>query len=87
MRPALPNALNNSGFALAPLPGITSTTYHSEAFGGLKAHHTWKHELFGRDMEDTVGLEVRGDRIENGLNATERRQYLSTTRAARPDRG
>ncbi len=35
--------------------------------GGLNASHTWHGSLNGREMENTVGLQVRHDSIENGL--------------------
>jgi hypothetical protein len=48
---------------------------------GAKARHTWFHELFGREAETAVGLQVRNDWIDNGLFKTAARRTLSTTRA------
>jgi outer membrane receptor protein involved in Fe transport len=42
--------------------------------GGTKASHTWFGHLGQRDMENTLGLEIRSDSIENGLFQTVRRQ-------------
>lgn len=38
--------------------------------GGLKASHTWYGDIFSRDMENTVGLQIRSDSIKNGLFQT-----------------
>ena len=38
--------------------------------GGAKAGHTWFGQLGARDMENTVGLQVRSDSIANGLYQT-----------------
>ncbi len=38
--------------------------------GGLKASNTWYGDIFGRDMENTVGLQIRSDSIKNGLFQT-----------------
>ncbi len=72
---------NFTYFLADPVRGDQFEQHDRRGFGGLKAHHTWKHELAGHEMEDTIGIQVRGDHIENGLNATERRQLLATTRA------
>jgi outer membrane receptor protein involved in Fe transport len=55
--------------------------FDRRGFGGLKAHHTWKYDLLEREAESTVGVQVRGDRIENGLNHTAQRRLVSVTRA------
>jgi outer membrane cobalamin receptor len=41
--------------------------------GGLDAHHTLFNEWGGRDVENTFGLQVRNDWINNGLFQTENR--------------
>jgi outer membrane receptor protein involved in Fe transport len=51
-------------------------------FGGA-ADRQWGHSLFGKDSETTLGLQVRGDDIRNGLFHTEKRQRLSTDNFAR----
>ena len=38
--------------------------------GGLKVNHTWYGDIFSRDMENTVGLQIRSDSIKNGLFQT-----------------
>ena len=40
---------------------------------GLDAHHTLFNQWFGRDVENTFGLQVRNDWINNGLYQTEDR--------------
>jgi len=47
--------------------------------GGAKVSHTWFGELNERTMENTVGLEVRNDVIENGLFRTIRRERVPKT--------
>lgn len=42
--------------------------------GGTKASQTWYGEIFGRDMENTVGLQIRSDSVTNGLFQTVERQ-------------
>jgi hypothetical protein len=42
--------------------------------------HTWRTKLFGKDSENTVGLQLQNDNIFNGLFSTVNRQRLSTTR-------
>jgi hypothetical protein len=49
--------------------------------GGAKASHTWFGQLFERDMENTVGLQVRSDSIKNGLFLTQERDRFETTRS------
>jgi hypothetical protein len=44
---------------------------------GTRANHTWMSDR----MDNTVGLDVRADFIENGLYRTAARELLSTTRA------
>jgi hypothetical protein len=38
--------------------------------GGMKASQTWYGDIFGRDMENTIGLQIRSDSIKNGLFQT-----------------
>jgi outer membrane receptor protein involved in Fe transport len=52
-------------------------------FGGLKAHHTWVHTPFGLETETTVGLQLRGDAIRNGLYQTVGR--VRTDKPSQPD--
>jgi TonB dependent receptor/TonB-dependent Receptor Plug Domain len=50
--------------------------------GGLKAHHTWRYDLLGREAETTVGLQVRSDSINNGIYQT-----VDRRRTDKPDFG
>ena len=48
---------------------------------GVNTSQTWMTRLAGRDMENTVGLQIRNDNIAPvGLYSTRGRQILSTTR-------
>ena len=48
---------------------------------GLNASHSWRHTLLGRAAETTLGLQLQGDDIHNGLYDTQARVRLATTRA------
>lgn len=48
---------------------------------GFAAERQWAFTRGGREIEMTMGLQARGDDIENGLFHTARRQRLGTTRA------
>ena len=63
-----------------PINGDQFEQHDQRGFGGLKAHHTWHYDLLSMETESTVGVQVRGDDINNGLNHTLDRSYLSTTR-------
>ena len=58
--------------------------------GGLDARHTIFNQWFGRDVENTFGLQVRNDWINNGLYQTEDRVRVdkldSATRQLDPAR-
>ncbi len=45
--------------------------------GGAQLSHTWFGRLFDRDMENTVGLQLRSDSIRNGLYQTVDRRPTS----------
>ena len=47
--------------------------------GGLDARHTITSEWFGRDVENSFGLQVRNDWIHNGLYQTEDRVRVEKT--------
>jgi hypothetical protein len=53
-------------------------------FGG-ESSQTWSHQLFGVNMETTVGLQLRSDLIHNGLFHTEARERLDVTTRDRVD--
>ncbi|WKZ21917.1 MAG: TonB-dependent receptor [Candidatus Brocadiaceae baterium WH-1] len=42
--------------------------------GGIKASQTWYDDILNRDMENTVGLQIRSDWIQNGLFQTVKRR-------------
>src|SRR6185312_2541266 len=46
---------------------------------GLDAHHTIAGQWFGRKVENTFGLQVRNDRVHNGLFQTESRRRVDKT--------
>lgn len=45
--------------------------------GGVKAAHTWFGHLGERDMQNTVGLQLRSDSIRNGLYNTIKRDRIA----------
>lgn len=47
--------------------------------GGLKTSHTWYGDILSRDMENTVGLQIRSDSIKNGLFQTVGRKRTDKT--------
>lgn len=48
---------------------------------GVNASHTLPGTMFGRQMENTIGVQLQNDNIRNGLFNTAARQRVSTTRA------
>jgi len=52
--------------------------------GGLDARHTFFGQLAGHDMENTFGLQVRNDWIENGLYNTQGRVRVAKAGGAIP---
>ncbi len=47
---------------------------------GLNASHTWKMDGFGKESENTVGVQFQNDNIHNGLYKTKAQRRLSITR-------
>jgi len=47
---------------------------------GLNASHSWRHALWSLPSETTIGLQLQGDDIYNGLYDTQARVRLATTR-------
>jgi outer membrane receptor protein involved in Fe transport len=47
---------------------------------GLVPTYQWSMDLFGKTLDNTVGLQLRSDRIRNGLYDTEDRNRSSATR-------
>ncbi|MGA2248271.1 MAG: TonB-dependent receptor [Verrucomicrobiota bacterium] len=52
---------------------------------GLDAHHSLYNQWFGRDVENTFGLQVRNDWIDNGLYQTEDRVRIDKIDAQNGD--
>ena len=50
---------------------------------GLEARHDWRAAPAGLTVESAVGIQVRADRIHNGLFSTKDRVELATTREDR----
>jgi outer membrane receptor protein involved in Fe transport len=48
---------------------------------GLNASHAWRHRLFERPADTTVGVQLQSDDIHNGLYDTVARVRVATTRA------
>lgn len=63
-----------------PLNGDQFKQPDSRVFWGMNASHTWLGNWNGREMENTIGLQVRNDNIFNGLFKTRQRETLSTVR-------
>lgn len=64
-----------------PVNGDQFQQLDERGLGGLKAHRTWDWDVSGVEASSTIGFQLRGDRIENGLNRTVERRFLETTRA------
>ncbi len=47
---------------------------------GLKATHTFFHQIGNAESESTIGLQIRNDNIHNGLLLTQARQRYDTVR-------
>ena len=47
---------------------------------GFNASHSWRQALFNRPSETTVGVQLQGDDIHNGLYDTQKRVRLAATR-------
>jgi outer membrane receptor protein involved in Fe transport len=47
---------------------------------GLNASHSWRHSLFNRPAETTIGTQLQSDDIHNGLYDTQARVRIATTR-------
>jgi len=60
-------------FLTDPVHGDQFEQHDQREVAGLDAHHTLFNQWFGRDVQNTVGLQVRNDWIDNGLYQTEDR--------------
>lgn len=63
-----------------PVNGDQFEQPDSRVFWGMNASHTWLGNWNGREVENTIGLQVRNDNIFNGLFKTRQRETLSTVR-------
>ena len=63
-----------------PVNGDQFMQPDSRVFWGMNASHTWLGNWNGREVENTIGLQVRNDNIFNGLFKTRQRETLSTVR-------
>jgi hypothetical protein len=63
-----------------PVNGDQFAQPDSRVFWGMNASHTWLGNWNGREVENTIGLQVRNDNIFNGLFKTRQRETLSTVR-------
>ncbi|MFZ5462750.1 MAG: TonB-dependent receptor [Pseudomonadota bacterium] len=63
-----------------PVNGDQFMQPDSRVFWGMNASHTWLGKWNGREVENTIGLQVRNDNIFNGLFKTRQRETLSTVR-------
>jgi outer membrane receptor protein involved in Fe transport len=64
-----------------PVNGDQFEQVDKRILAGLKTSQTWFGKLAGRDIDNTVGLQIRNDNIsEVGLHHTRARERLSTVR-------
>ncbi len=63
-----------------PVNGDQFNQKDQRVTSGLNASHTWNTRLWGRDGENTLGLQLQNDHIRNGLYNTVAQRRLATTR-------
>ena len=63
-----------------PINGDQFSQPDKRSLSGANISHTWLTQWGGRELENTIGLQLQGDDIKNALLNTEKRQILSTTR-------
>ncbi|MBA4147561.1 MAG: TonB-dependent receptor [Verrucomicrobia bacterium] len=63
-----------------PINGDQFHQHDDRMTGGIKASHTWYNNILEREMENTIGLQLRNDFIHNGLFNTVNRQTLNQVR-------
>lgn len=64
-----------------PINGDQFNQSERRAVGGLNAQRSWQHATAGLDMETTLGMQLRADRLSPvALHATAAQQRLSTIR-------
>lgn len=72
---------NFTYFLNDPVNGDQFNQRDKRTTAGMNASHTWPVSLFGKEAENTIGMQLQSDNIVNGLFSTAARQRLSTTRA------
>lgn len=63
-----------------PVNGDEFRQLDERTVAGFKLDHHWHSDWGGRGTENSAGIEIRQDHIDNGLFRTAGRQLLSTTR-------
>ncbi|MGO9951903.1 MAG: TonB-dependent receptor [Dissulfurispiraceae bacterium] len=66
-----------------PVHGDQFEQWDKRTTEAANASHTWTGKLFGREMENEVGIQLQFDYIHNGLNHTEDRQLIEVWREDR----
>jgi len=64
-----------------PVRGDQFRQRDERTFGGLRGHHTWHYDVGSVDVSSTVGLQIRGDSIDNALERSQSREVFGVTRA------
>lgn len=68
---------SNFSYFLGSPQGDQIEQTDSRWVGGVQARHAWFGQLGGREMQNTVGLQVRSDSIRNGLYNTIKRDRVA----------
>ncbi len=71
---------NFTYFLNDPVNGDQFKQTDKRVLSGFNLRHAWSRDWGGREVENTVGLQVRNDNIGVGLFSTRARQVLATTR-------
>lgn len=72
---------NFTYFDADPVNGDQFNQRDKRTTTGVNLSHMWPVKIFGRESDNTIGLQLQNDNISNGLFSTAARQRLSTTRA------
>ena len=71
---------NDFTYFLDPVNGDQFHQKDRRIISGVKASQTWLNKLFGHDMDNTIGLQVRDDNITPvALYSTDSTDYVSTS--------
>jgi outer membrane receptor protein involved in Fe transport len=75
------NLFSNFTYFIDPVNGDQFEQVDDRWILGARASHTWFGKFFGREMDNTIGFQVRNDNIgEVGLHLTTARQRYQTIR-------